>query len=41
MYIVTEQQNIYICMYLCITESLRCMAEINTTLKTNYTSIKK
>ena len=35
MYIMTGQQNIY------ITESLCYMAEINTTLKTNYTSIKK
>ena len=26
-------------MYICITESLSCTAEINTTLKINYTSI--
>ena len=28
-------------MYICITESLCCVAEINTTLCINYTSIKK
>ena len=27
--------------YICITESLCCIAEINTTLLDNYTSIKK
>lgn len=26
--------------YMCVTESLCCTAEINTTLKINYTSIK-
>ena len=29
-----------ICIYMCITESLCCTAEINTTLQINYTSIK-
>ena len=29
------------CMYICITESLCCTAEIRTTLYINYTSIKK
>ena len=27
--------------YMCITESLYCTAEINTTLSINYTSIKE
>ena len=29
------------CMYICITESICCTAEISTTLYINYTSIKK
>ena len=33
------KNNVYICVY--ITESLFYTAEINTTLWTNYTSIKK
>ena len=28
------------CIYICITESLCCTAEINTTLLVNYTSMK-
>ena len=28
-------------MYICVTESLFCAAEINTTLQINYTSILK
>ena len=32
------KKNIYICV--CITESLHCTAEINTTLLINYTSIQ-
>ena len=31
---------IYIYMYVCITESLCCRAEINTTLSINYTLVK-
>ena len=27
--------------YICVTESLCCRAEINTTLQINYTSVKK
>ena len=30
-----------ICVYICITESLCCTPETNTTLQINYTSIKE
>ena len=35
------EKNIKKRMYICITESLCCIAEINTTLQINYISIKK
>ena len=35
------EKNIKKNVYLCITESLCCTAEMNTTLEINYTSIKK